>query len=69
MTETSLNPAKTPQNYKKDLHFCKSCGADTRIRTGDLILTNGNQAGKSLPGQKTKIQWANVTNFKIHQHE
>ena len=26
-------------NNKKDLHFCKSCGADTRIRTGDLILT------------------------------
>ena len=27
------------QDNKKDLHFCKSCGADTRIRTGDLILT------------------------------
>ena len=27
------------QNMKKDLHFCKSCGADGRIRTGDLILT------------------------------
>ena len=27
------------QNNKKDLHFCKSYGADTRIRTGDLILT------------------------------
>ncbi len=25
---------------EKDSHFCKSCGADTRIRTGDLILTN-----------------------------
>ena len=28
-----------PQNNKKDLHFCKTSGADTRIRTGDLILT------------------------------
>ena len=28
-----------PRNNKKDLHFCKSYGADTRIRTGDLILT------------------------------
>ena len=27
------------QDNKKDLHFCKSSGADTRIRTGDLILT------------------------------
>ena len=30
---------KSPQNNKKDLQVCKSCGADTRIRTGDLILT------------------------------
>ena len=27
------------RDNKKDLHFCKSYGADTRIRTGDLILT------------------------------
>ena len=39
MTETSQNLAFLPQNNKKDLHFCKPCGADTRIRTGDLILT------------------------------
>ena len=26
-------------NNKKVLHFCKTYGADTRIRTGDLILT------------------------------
>ena len=39
MTETSLIPSKAPRNNKKDLHFCKSYGADTRIRTGDLILT------------------------------
>ena len=39
MTENSLIPSKTAQNNKKDLHFCKSSGADTRIRTGDLILT------------------------------
>ena len=39
MTETSQNLAFLPQNNKKDLHFCKSYGADTRIRTGDLILT------------------------------
>ena len=39
MMETSQNPAQTAQNNKKDLHFCKTSGADTRIRTGDLILT------------------------------
>ena len=29
------------EQRKKDLHFCKSFGADDQIRTGDLILTNG----------------------------
>ena len=33
------NPSKTGQNKEKDLHFCKSFGADDQIRTGDLILT------------------------------
>ena len=45
MTETSLIPSKAPRNNKKDLHFCKSSGADTRIRTGDLILTKGDHLG------------------------
>ncbi len=27
------------KNKEKALHFCKAYGADTRIRTGDLILT------------------------------
>jgi len=39
MTETSQNLAFLPRNNKKALHFCKTYGADTRIRTGDLILT------------------------------
>ena len=39
MTETSQNLAYFTQNNKKVLHFCKTYGADTRIRTGDLILT------------------------------
>ena len=29
-------------NNKKVLHFCKTYGADTRIRTGDLILAKGD---------------------------
>ena len=32
----SSNQANTKE---KDLHFCKSFGADDQIRTGDLILT------------------------------
>ena len=28
-----------PGNKKKHLHFCRCCGADSQIRTGDLILT------------------------------
>ena len=39
MTETSQKLAYFTQNNKKVLHFCKTYGADTRIRTGDLILT------------------------------
>ena len=39
MTETSPKLAFSPRNNKKALRFCKTSGADTRIRTGDLILT------------------------------
>ena len=39
MTETSPKLAQTTPKQQKVLHFCKTSGADTRIRTGDLILT------------------------------
>ncbi len=39
MQETHVNLRISCRNNKKALHFCKTSGADTRIRTGDLILT------------------------------
>ena len=46
MQPPAPNPAQFTRKKQKLLHFCKSLRADTRIRTGDLILTNAMQKAK-----------------------